>query len=114
MLVKRAGSALALIFAGAFFTSAQAAPISGAESTKRLAVEFSDVQKTQVYVYGGRRYCFYVDAWNGPGWYRCGYGWREGYGWGDIRPRDVVEPVEVDENAFASLLDGLLDGIESS
>jgi hypothetical protein len=82
MSVKQVGSALALIFAGALFSSAQAAPISGAESTKRSMAGFSDVEKTQVYVYGGRRYCFYVDAWNGPGWYRCGYGWREGYGWG--------------------------------
>ena len=82
MSVKRVGSAMALILAGAFFSSAQAAPISGAESTKRSVAGFSDVEKAQVYIYGGRRYCFYVDAWNGPGWYRCGYGWREGYGWG--------------------------------
>lgn len=82
MSVKRVGSAMALILAGAFFSSAQAAPISGAESTKRSVAGFSDVEKAQVYIYGGRRYCFYVDAWNGPGWYRCGYSWREGYGWG--------------------------------
>lgn len=82
MSVKRVGPAMALILAGAFFSSAQAAPLSGVESTKRSMADFSDVEKTQVYVYGGRRYCYYFDAWNGPGWYRCGYDWREGYGWG--------------------------------
>ena len=40
------------------------------------------VQKTQLYVYGGRNYCFYVDGWHGPGYYWCGYAWRRGYGWG--------------------------------
>jgi hypothetical protein len=82
MSVKRVGSALAVILAGAFVSSAQAAPLSGAEGTKRAMADFGVVEKTQVYIYGGRRYCFYIDAWNGPGWYRCGYHWREGYGWG--------------------------------
>jgi len=34
------------------------------------------------YLYGGRRYCWYDDAWSGPGWYWCGYAYRTGYGWG--------------------------------
>jgi len=34
------------------------------------------------FVWGGRRYCWYFDAWRGPGWYRCGYSWRRGLGWG--------------------------------
>ncbi len=25
--------------------------------------------------------CFYVDGWNGPGMYQCGYRMRRGYGW---------------------------------
>ncbi len=40
------------------------------------------VDDAQVMVYGGRQYCFYLDAWNGPGWYRCGYAWRRGIGFG--------------------------------
>ena len=34
--------------------------------------------------------CFYVDGWNGPGMYECGYRHRRGYGWHgprDDRPR---------------------------
>ena len=34
------------------------------------------------YLYGGRQYCWYDDAWSGPGWYWCGYAYRTGYGWG--------------------------------
>ena len=35
--------------------------------------------------------CFYVDGWNGPGMYECGYRHRRGYGWHgrrDDRPRE--------------------------
>lgn len=36
----------------------------------------------RVYVYEGHRYCFYFDGWHGPGWYRCGFAFRRGLGWG--------------------------------
>ena len=36
----------------------------------------------QFYIYGGRHWCWYDDAWNGPGYYWCGYPWDEGIGWG--------------------------------
>jgi hypothetical protein len=29
--------------------------------------------------------CFYVDGWNGPGMYQCGYRHRQGYGWHGAR-----------------------------
>ena len=38
----------------------------------------------RVYVHEGRRYCFYFDGWHGPGWYRCGFAWRRGIGWGGV------------------------------
>ncbi len=38
----------------------------------------------QVFVYQDARYCFYFDGWHGPGWYRCGYSWRDGLGWGGV------------------------------
>ena len=31
---------------------------------------------------GGREYCWYDDGWRGSGWYWCGYGYRDGFGWG--------------------------------
>jgi hypothetical protein len=42
------------------------------------------VDDAQVMVYRGRQFCFYIDAWNGPGWYRCGYAWRQGIGFGGV------------------------------
>jgi hypothetical protein len=29
--------------------------------------------------------CFYVDGWNGPGLYQCGYRMRRGFGWHGAR-----------------------------
>lgn len=83
MLLRRLVTGVALLAAGAFFgAGAQAAPVTGGQDTKRLIDPQAMVEKAQVIVYRGRRYCFYWDAWNGPGWYYCGYAWRRGYGWG--------------------------------
>lgn len=82
MSLRRVGAGTAFLVAGAFFTSAEAAPVTGGVDTKGLIDPSAIVQKTQVIVFGGRRWCYYWDAWNGPGWYWCGYGWRRGFGWG--------------------------------
>ncbi len=39
------------------------------------------LEKAQ-FLWGGRNYCFYDSGWRGPGYYRCGYAFRRGYGWG--------------------------------
>jgi hypothetical protein len=39
-------------------------------------------ETVQLYVYGGHHWCWYDDAWSGPGWYWCGYRWHRGFGWG--------------------------------
>lgn len=38
----------------------------------------------RVYLREGHRYCFYFDGWHGPGWYRCGFAFRRGLGWGGV------------------------------
>jgi hypothetical protein len=40
------------------------------------------VAQIEVNIFSGRQYCWYDDAWDGPGWYQCGYSWRRGLGWG--------------------------------
>ena len=40
------------------------------------------IEPIQLYVYGGRHYCWYGDGWHGPGYYWCGYAFRRGFGWG--------------------------------
>ncbi|HEY2530126.1 MAG TPA: hypothetical protein VGJ20_19700 [Xanthobacteraceae bacterium] len=74
-LVLALGAALAAGTASA----AQAMPVTplGAE-----AGNAGLLQTVQVFVFGGRRFCWYWDGWRGPGWYWCGYAWRRGFGWG--------------------------------
>ena len=43
-----------------------------------------DQVAVRVYVHEGQRYCFYFNGWHGPGWYRCGYAFRRGLGWGGV------------------------------
>lgn len=43
-----------------------------------------DQVAVRVYVHEGHRYCFYFDGWHGPGWYRCGFAFRRGLGWGGV------------------------------
>ena len=38
----------------------------------------------RVYVHEGHRYCFYFNGWHGPGWYRCGFAFHRGVGWGGV------------------------------
>src|ERR1041385_3527195 len=54
----------------------------------RDAAEATDlVDNVAIYVVEGRRYCFYFSGWHGPGWYRCGYAFRRGLGWGGTSGR---------------------------
>jgi hypothetical protein len=46
-----------------------AAPIRGTEWLKDAVIDSELVHKTQIVWWGGRRYCFYLDGWHGPGWY---------------------------------------------
>jgi hypothetical protein len=61
--------------------SARAAVGDGVVGGQRPSVRVAPVEKAQ-YVYGRRHYCWSLDGWRGPGWYRCGYAYRHGYGWG--------------------------------
>lgn len=64
-------------------STVQAMPITG--GAMRDAIDETNlVEKTAVYIVRGYRYCFYFDGWHGPGWYRCGYAFRRGLGWGGV------------------------------
>ena len=60
---------------------AEAAMVSPPLLSRVAAPETGLVVKTQ-YIYGGQNYCWYLNGWQGPGWYWCGYAWDEGLGWG--------------------------------
>jgi hypothetical protein len=74
--------AAGLMVAGAAMNRADAMPLGDPSGVGSTIDELNFVEKAQVYYYRGRRYCWYNDAWRGPGWYQCGYAWRHGWGWG--------------------------------
>lgn len=61
----------------------QAMPVTGG-AVKDALDATNLVEKTAIYVVEGRRYCFYFNGWHGPGWYRCGFAYRRGFGWGGV------------------------------
>ena len=74
---------LALLASTALMTArADAAAVPNSNGIRAAIDALSMVDNVQFYVFGGRRYCWYDDGWQGPGWYWCGYAWRHGYGWG--------------------------------
>jgi hypothetical protein len=61
-----------------------AAGLPGSRALNDAADSVALIEKTQ-FIYLGRNYCFYDDAWNGPGYYWCGYAYRPGLGFGGGR-----------------------------
>jgi hypothetical protein len=82
-IVLTIAAAIGLVATGAVADRANAMPLGGVSDA---ADELNVVDQVQ-YVWGGRRYCWYDDGWNGPGWYWCGrylvpgLGWGGGVGW---------------------------------
>lgn len=64
--------------------STSAAPLSAPSTLRDAFTGMDSVQDVAI--------CFYIDGWNGPGLYECGFRWRRGYGWhgrrDDHRGRD--------------------------
>ena len=73
--------AAALGIAATLSTAAGATPLSISGQLNSAAAQNRLVEKT-AYVLVGRDYCFYPEGWHGPGFYRCGYAFRRGYGRG--------------------------------
>ncbi len=66
----------------------QAALIPSPNGILAASRTLNPVQDVQAFYWDGRRYCWYDDGWQGPGWYVCDYGpwvtglwWGGGYGW---------------------------------
>ena len=75
-------AAVALVACGTLADRLQAAPVGPPEGLSAALGSLDIVEKAQVFVWHGRRYCWYDDGWQGPGFYRCGYARRHGLGWG--------------------------------
>jgi hypothetical protein len=70
----------ALILGGSSGERAEAAQL--AAPGLGAAVDPARMIETVQFYWDGRRYCWYRHGWHGPGFYRCGYAWRHGHGWG--------------------------------
>jgi hypothetical protein len=73
------------IAAGALLAATQAnAGIFPVNNLTGAGSDLVDQVAVRVYVHEGHRFCFYFDGWHGPGWYRCGFAFRRGLGWGGV------------------------------
>jgi hypothetical protein len=43
---------------------------------------FSTTATAEDFVFKGHKHCWYDAAWNGAGWYWCGFAEKKGQGWG--------------------------------
>ena len=67
-------SAAAVLTAGVLVSnSASATPLSAATGLRLVIDTMDQVENVAI--------CFYIDGWNGPGLYDCGYRHRHGKGW---------------------------------
>jgi hypothetical protein len=67
-------AATAVLTAGVLVpSSASATPLSAATGLRHVIDTMDPVENVAI--------CFYVDGWNGPGLYDCGYRHRHGKGW---------------------------------
>ncbi len=81
MSFKVSAAMLTIVGAALLATGATAAPLAPAQNVP-AAHQQLPVENRSVLLPQKQRHCFYVDGWHGPGWYRCGYHHRKGYGWG--------------------------------
>jgi hypothetical protein len=83
--MKKFGLALAvatvLSASATLVGTVQAAPAGPSGQLGAAADGLNMMEKAQ-FIFGGRRYCWYDNGWQGPGWYWCGYAFRQGFGWG--------------------------------
>ena len=80
--MKKIGLAFVVFAAiGSAMSITQAMPGTLQGQLNAAADSLKLVEKTQFFI-GSQEYCWYDDAWNGPGWYWCGYATRQGFGWG--------------------------------
>jgi len=80
-LLTTIAAAAAFIAAGSVTNRADAMPL-GDPVGSRAAIDDLNIVDNVQYFWGGRRYCWYDDGWNGPGWYWCGRYLIPGIGFG--------------------------------
>jgi len=80
--IKLIAAAGALAVTGMLSSGAAQAGVFGGADAIRDASEVGTLVEPVQFIFGGAEYCWYPDGWHGPGWYRCGFAYRVGLGWG--------------------------------
>jgi len=76
------GATVAALVASGTLIIGDAQSATGSFDGIRVAADRLGILDETQFIYEGRRHCWYLDGWHGPGWYWCGYNWRRGLGWG--------------------------------
>ena len=96
LTVTAAATALAT---GALVPSrVEALPLSASMGANVAIEALAQIEKVAV--------CFYVDGWNGPGLYECGFQRRQGQGWHGPRGGDDRRSGNVDRDRRSDQTDG--------
>ena len=89
-LMTTLAAVAALMAAGTVANRANAMPLGDPTGVRGAIDELNIVDNVQYY-WGGHRWCWYDDGWNGEGWYWCGRYLVPGIGWGsDVGFRGFV------------------------
>jgi hypothetical protein len=98
------GAATAALTAGVLVpNSASTTPLSGATGLRLVIDTMDPVENVAI--------CFYVDGWNGPGLYDCGYRHRHGKGWHGRRDGHNAQG-RVDDRGRRGEHNGRNEGVE--
>jgi hypothetical protein len=82
LMLRKLALGLALIGGAALpFAGVAEAAIGDGVAASHIGTQLMPIEKAQFF-FGGQNYCFYDDGWHGPGFYWCGYAYRNGLGWG--------------------------------
>src|SRR3954449_13524292 len=81
LLMTTAAAALMFVSTVTAVNRANAMPLGSLSAVRATIFDLNILDRVQ-YFWGGKRYCWYDEGWNGSGWYWCGYSDRPKLGWG--------------------------------
>ena len=88
LLLTATAAAAVLATASLVSSRAETSPLSASMGANSAIEALATIENVAV--------CFYVDGWNGPGLYECGFQLRQGQGWHGRRGGDDREGRNID------------------
>ena len=91
-------TAATALVTGSLVPSVEASPLSASKGANLASEARAPIENVAI--------CFYVDGWNGPGLYECGFHRRHGQGWHGRRGGDDRHGRGVDRDRRGDSSDG--------